>query len=66
VLVGIAGIRERVPLELQIAEFGVADGLGAELRVDDVTGGPPLPELGVRNGQLTDQGREPRVVGVAG
>jgi hypothetical protein len=44
----------------------MADGLGAELRMADVPGGPPLAELWTHDGQLSHQGREPGVRGVVG
>jgi hypothetical protein len=55
-LLGVGGGGERVPVEGEFADDGMVECLGADSDAGNVVGGPPLAELGVLDGQLSDEG----------
>ena len=49
-LVGVAGLPKRVPVESEVPKLGMADSLRTELPAGDVTIGPPTAELRAHDG----------------
>src|SRR6266581_2155875 len=61
---GVGSQRERLECQLKVPDDRVVDELHAGGVDPDVVGGPPDPELVAAGGQLPDQVRQFRVVGV--
>ena len=50
----VGGPGDRVPVEVEITDDGVAQVFGAGVSGGEVVGGPPVPELGVQPGEFLE------------